>query len=367
MTNDESMPNVQMTKTSASCGIRHSVICHSNIGSSFVVAFLGAIVLAGMWGCEKKQSPSVVLYTSVDEPVARPVIQEFERRTGIQVLLKTDTEATKSVGLAERLEAERDNPQADVWWGNEIFHTINLAERGVLGSYDSPAMAKIPAMYKDPKHRWAGTALRARVLACTKTGPGARATEGTSSIVDLTRFSLKGRICMARPAAGTTGGQVAALYTLWGPEKTERFFRYLKDNGIALLGGNSVVAEYVGQGQMWVGLTDNDDVSAAISEGGKEELVLPDQGPGEIGTLTIPCTVALVQGARNEEPAKRLVDFLLSPDVEKMLLDAHFARYSVFAEAGENRVKAMAVDYRAVAANMKPAVDMAMRILEGRE
>jgi iron(III) transport system substrate-binding protein len=376
MTNDERTTNDRMTKDQAqrARAFPHSVIRHLDIDSpfglrhsSFIAAFLAGILLLTLSGCEKKQSASVVLYTSVDQPVARPIIQAFEKRTGIKVVLQTDTEATKSAGLAERLEAERDNPQADVWWGNEIFHTINLAERGVLASYESPAMARIPALYKDPQHRWAGTALRARVLARTTAGAGEQATRRIDSIVDLTRSSLKGKICMARPTAGTTGGHVAALYTLWGPEKTEQFLRYLKDNGIALLGGNSVVAEYVGQGQMWIGLTDNDDVDSAIREGGKEEPVLPDQGPDEIGTLTIPCTVALVQGAKNTEAARKLVDYLLSLEVEKMLLDARFARYSVFAEAGERKVKAMAIDYRAVARNMKPAVEMAMRVLEGRQ
>src|SRR5688572_25968904 len=109
------------------------------------LTFFSALVLLIVFaGCNREPSATdpgaggeVVLYTSVDEPFARPIVAEFEQRTGIKVLLKTDTEATKSVGLAARLEAEKDNPQADVWWGNEVFHTINLAERGVLAAYAS--------------------------------------------------------------------------------------------------------------------------------------------------------------------------------------------------------------------------------------
>src|SRR3982750_3589235 len=87
------------------------------------------------------------------QPVAEPIVREFEKRTGIKVDLQTDTEATKSSGLAARLQAERSNPQADVWWGNEVFHTINLAENGVLGAYESPSAADIPDKFKDPHHR----------------------------------------------------------------------------------------------------------------------------------------------------------------------------------------------------------------------
>lgn len=309
----------------------------------------------------------VVLYTSVDEPYARPIIRKFEERSGIKVVLKTDTEATKSVGLAARLEAENANPQADVWWGNEVFHTINLADRGILAAYASPAAEKIPPLYKDPQNRWAGTALRARVIARTLHEPGNAPARSITSILDLTKPELKGKVCMARPTAGTTGGHVAAIYTHLGPEKAERFFRDLKANDIKLLGGNSVVAEYVGLGQLWAGLTDNDDVDSMLRENGKLDMLLPDQGEAQFGTLTIPCTVALVSGAKHTDAAKKLIDYLLSSDVEKALLDAKFARYSVFAAEGADRVKAMPVSYADVARNLKPAVELAMRVLEGRE
>ena len=51
-------------------------------------------------------------------------MDRFEKQTGIHVRLVTDTEATKSAALSERIEAEKDHPQADVYWGNEIFHTV---------------------------------------------------------------------------------------------------------------------------------------------------------------------------------------------------------------------------------------------------
>ena len=54
-----------------------------------------------------------MLYTSVDEPVFKPIIAEFEAKTGVKVVVQSDTEATKSAGLAARLEAERDKPRAE--------------------------------------------------------------------------------------------------------------------------------------------------------------------------------------------------------------------------------------------------------------
>ena len=320
----------------------------------------GSILLTLLFtcGCERKPAREVVLYTSIDQPIAAPIVREFEEKTGIKVTLVTDTEATKSVGLAERLRAEKSNPQADAWWSNEIFLTINLAEEGVLAPYDSLSAADVPARFKDPQHRWAGNGMRVRMIV---------ASEGVTlahSIEQLTDPIWKGTLGIARPTAGTTGGHVAALYALWGDERADRYFRSLGANEIKLLGGNSVVAEMVGKGTLSAGLTDNDDAVAASNEGEKLQVALPDQD--SFGTLVIPTTVGLASGAKHPDAAKQLIDFLLSKQVEQKLIDAKFA-YGSVRDAGAASVKAMDVDYRAVAAKMPQAVRRATAILEGRE
>jgi iron(III) transport system substrate-binding protein len=309
-------------------------------------------------GCSEKPARQVVLYTSIDQPIAAPIVREFEEKTGIKVTLVTDTEATKSVGLAERLRAEKSHPQADVWWSNEIFLTINLAEEGLLAPYDSPSAADVPARFKDAEHRWAANGMRVRVIV---------AAEGVTlprSIEQLTDASWRGRLGIARPTAGTTGGHVAAIYALWGEERADQLFRSLRTNEIKLLGGNSVVAEMVGKGTLSAGLTDNDDAVAAAGEGGKLQVALPDQD--SIGTLVIPTTVSLVNGAKHADEAKPLIDFLLSKSVEQKLIDVKFA-YGSVRDGGGASVKAMDLDYRTVAAKMPLAVRRATAILEGRE
>src|SRR5690348_4052568 len=133
--------------------------------TSMRCSFLIGLSLLFLVGCNRSAEQQIVLYTSVDEPIARPLINEFTKLTGIAVTLVTDTEASKSVGLAERLRAEKDHPQADVWWGNEPFHTINLAEEGLLAPYESPNSKGIAEQFKDPQHRWTGNGLRVRVIA----------------------------------------------------------------------------------------------------------------------------------------------------------------------------------------------------------
>jgi iron(III) transport system substrate-binding protein len=68
-----------------------------------------------------------------------------------------------------------------------------------------------------------------------------------------------------------------------------------------------------------VGLADTDD---AIEEQRKElpvAIVYPDQQSGGIGALFIPNTLAVIKGSPNPVAARRLVDHLLSPEVEAKL------------------------------------------------
>jgi iron(III) transport system substrate-binding protein len=290
--------------------------------------------------------------------VAGPILKGFEERTGIHVIVKTDTEATKSVGLAETLMAEKGNPRADVWWGNEVFHTIRLADAGALAPYEPAGAKDLPARFRDPQGRWFAAGLRVRVIAVNPGVVGdASSVKGLQDLADA-RFKDKLAIC--DPALGTAGGHVAALYVLWGEDKARAYFRALRANGVKLVGGNSVVADEVGKGSLAIGLTDNDDVAAAQRAGGSIKAVLPDQD--SLGTLAIPTTVGLVAGAERPDAAKKLIDYLTSAEVEQKLIDAHYA-IATARGGGVGSVKTMDVNYAAVARALPAAVKDARAIL----
>src|SRR5437870_7944717 len=110
--------------------------------------WLVLFVVIALIGCERGKNAQVVtLYCSVDEPFAREVVAAFEQQSGVHVRLKTDTEAGKTTTLVRLIEAERSNPQADVFWSSELFNTMNMARRGLLSEYRPPAEG-IPDRYK---------------------------------------------------------------------------------------------------------------------------------------------------------------------------------------------------------------------------
>ncbi|HSV13542.1 MAG TPA: extracellular solute-binding protein [Tepidisphaeraceae bacterium] len=328
--------------------------------------FITTLVLVALLACtscsKNAAAPIITVYCAVDEPYASKIFAEFEKETGIRIAALYDIESSKSVGLAGKLEAERDHPQADVWWGSEAFLTARLAEEGVLAPYASSNAADIPAVYKDKNGRWAGVGLRARVIALGVPPPDV----AIQRLEDLTNPKLKNKIAIARPTAGATGAHVTALYLAWGQDKGDAFFRGLHDNGVALLGGNAEVADQVGAGSFEAGLTDTDDVVNSTANGGKLSMVVPDQGANDAGTMTMPTTVGLVTGSKHAEAAKRLIDYLLSRQTETRLEQLNFVKWSVRDPAGAGGVKAMTVDYAKAAENYAASVRRATALLEGR-
>jgi len=332
--------------------------------ASLRIGLVFILTLFAVVSCSSKPR-ELVLYTSVDEPYARPIVDQFTHDTGIAVKLVTDTEATKSVGLAERLRAEKQRPRCDVFWGNEIFNTVLLADEGLLAPYDSPSAKDIRRLFRDKQNRWTAIGIRARVIALSDQintihiHPELLARH----MSDLTAPMFKGQVAIARPTAGTTGGQVAALYALWGEQQADAYFHALHDNGIVVLGGNSEVANQVAIGNILIGVTDNDDAANTRVNGRGIHSVLPDQKPDEIGTLAVPTTVSLVQRDDLDPRAKQLVDYLLSAAIEQKLIDVKFAGWSV--RAPETSFHAMNIDYAEVAKIMPQAIPRATAILEG--
>jgi iron(III) transport system substrate-binding protein len=345
---------------------------------TFLVAGLLVLTLllgfAGGGGCSGKDE--VVVYTSVDEPVAKRVASLFEARTGVHVVLVTDTEATKTSSLAERVEAERERPRGDVYWGNEPFHTIRLAEAGVFDDYRPPTASEIPPRYADKDGRWTGIGYRVRMLVRSTRDDTRSLVKDLSRVEDLTSPALKGKIGICTPAVGTVSGQFAALYVVWGQEKYRSWLLGLRANDVKLLGGNSVVAESVGNGTLLAGLTDNDDVQAGLDNGAPLEGVVPNQtaapttspakgSPKAIGTLIVPTTIAVIKGGPNSGNARRFVDFASTRLVEDQMISAKYLKGSL-RDLEQSGLEVIDADPVVIARAMREAIEIALTILQDR-
>jgi iron(III) transport system substrate-binding protein len=276
--------------------------------------------------------PRVVLYCAQDQEFALEVLEEFRHQTGLRVTPKFDTEADKSVSLYLELVKEKDRPRCDVFWNNEILSTIRLQRQGLLQPYASPsakALRPFPKSAESGDGTWHAFATRARVLlVSTKLLPKE---DWPKSLLDLTKDRYKGKVVMARPQFGTSATQAACLFEVLGKEKAEQYYRDLRANQVQIAPGNKQVAEWIGQGQtpagqqVVVGITDTADAMDEIRAKRDVKMLYPDRdAPAEsrMGTLFIPNTVAILKDCPHPDGARQLVDYLLSPAVEKKLAEA---------------------------------------------
>jgi iron(III) transport system substrate-binding protein len=332
-----------------------------------------ACLAAGLGGCGRHPGGAgggeVVLYTSVDDAILRPVVRAFEEESGLRVLIVGDTEATKTTGLVERMIAERARPRADVWWSSEPFGTIRLSGEGLLSAYFSPEEGAFggawPARLRGASGDWYGFAPRARVIVySTARVDGA---DVPQSEFDLAQGRWAGRIGMARPQFGTTRGHMGFLLASCGPERYRQWLEGLKAASVRLYDGNSAVVRAAAMGEIDAGLTDTDDVYAGKRERWPVEMVYPARGEGRCppGVMLVPNTVAIVKGGPRPQAAARLLDFLVSERAERMLAQSESRNFPVHPGAaddsrGDVPQGAAIPDLREVAA----AIPEALRIWE---
>lgn len=316
--------------------------------SAFLLTF--GILLYAAAQCTAQE---VVVYTSVDRMFSEPVLQQFEKETGITVRSLYDVEASKTVGLVNRLIAEKTRPRADVFWNSEVLRTIQLVNEGVLGPYKSAHWDDFPDLFKDKEFYWTGFSGRARVLLYNTTL--LTGDQAPNSIFQLLGAEWKNRVAIAYPLFGTTAMHVAALYEYMGVDKTQEYLKSLVKNGILVVNGNSVTRNLVVEGKVPVGFTDTDDAQVAIDRGDPVKMIFPDADG--MGTLLIPNTVGLVKNGPNPENGKKLIDYLLSPDVEEALFSGPAAQIPLRKGASPPGFKAMDVDYGRVAGRLKPSAE----------
>ena len=260
-----------------------------------IICFLSVALLTGC----SSGGGLVTVYTSQDQVYAEPILEHFEREAGVRVRAVYDSEAVKTVGLVNRLIAEKSHPRCDLFWNNEAFRTHQLAELGVLDA-NSPIES-----FGARTRQWVWNTNRLSRV------------DLPASMASLTNAHWRGRVAIALPLFGTTATHFQVLRQRWGEEQWKVWCRALLANGVMAVDGNSVVVQLVGRGEVVLGLTDSDDVRAGLRNG------LPIAGqPLGTDAMVIGNTLGHIRGAPRSDLGRRLAKFLRSPKVRTALAEA---------------------------------------------
>lgn len=302
-------------------------------GGLLLFIALAAALLFPAINAFKGGAKDLIIYTSQDQQFAEPILREFKSQTGQEARAVFDSEAVKTVGLANRLLAEARHPQCDVWWSNEALRTHQLTARGVL---DTNSLVTF------------GYRSRRIVINTNALTPAA----APKSLLELTNARWRGKVALAYPMFGTTSAQFIALRRHWGAERWEQWCRALAANKPFLVDGNSVVVKLVGRGEAALGLTDFDDIAVGQREG------LPVAAlPLDAESVLIPNTVALVRKAQPVPHAQTLARFVASDAMMDVLVQS----YALEGRSLQG-VPHLQTDWRALVNDLEPATEKMRQI-----
>jgi iron(III) transport system substrate-binding protein len=281
------------------------------LSSTSGLAALAALALV-VWAL-RRPDDRLVVYCAHDAEFSEAILRAFERETGIPIAIQFDTEATKSLGLVNRLKLEKEHPRCDVFWNNELLGTVDLQQADVLAPYRGAGFERIPERFKDPDGNWAGFGARLRVFIVNTDRMAAEEEEIRKRLAgdgDLSRCAI------ARPLFGTTLTHYTVLWERWGAERLKAWHRDVRRRGLREANGNAATKDLVAGGACDFAFTDTDDCFVA-RDAGQPVAMVPARVEGR--TICIPNTVAIIRGTRKPEAAQRLVDYLLSAETELKL------------------------------------------------
>ncbi len=333
----------------------------------FLPLSFGCLLLA-CCGCVRHSENSVFIYSAADREYAKPILAAFARRhPEIEVVPQFDVESTKTLGLVTRIESESQRPRCDVFWNNEILHTLRLEQAGLLQPIAWDIPRDWPANMRSRNRTWVGLAARARVFLVNRDllpDPTLR----PNSVADLADEKWKGKCGLALPLFGTTATHFTVLRDQLGGDKAEELFRQIHSNAV-VLAGNKQVAQAVASGQLAFGLTDTDDALVEIDAGLPVEIVYPDQRPHQLGALRIPNTVCVIANSPHPRAASELANYLISEDTEGRLAMGSSGQFPVrpghpqpSRAQGDSLVRWMEVDFAKAAANWDAAQEALRQI-----
>jgi iron(III) transport system substrate-binding protein len=247
--------------------------------------------------------------------------QEFEAKYGITV---NYVRMSSGEALA-RVQAEKDNPQFDIWWGGPIDSYVAAKGEGLLEAYDSPNYANLidPVKMKDVDNNWVGIYVGTLGFATNTDWLAANPNvEPPKSWDDLLKPEFKGQVMVAHPSSsGTSYTALATVLQIRGEEAGWEYLQQYAGQMSQYTKSGAAPAKFVGQGEAAVAIVFSHDIVNEI-ENNKLPLVLtfPEEGTGyEIGGM------ALIKGAKHPQAAKLWFDWALTPEAQA--LGPTFAAY----------------------------------------
>jgi len=263
------------------------------------------VVLLAVAGMVMAQN-SLSAYTTLEEPLAKELFEQFERETGIRVNF-----VRLSGGEAvARIEAESANPQASIWVGGVGLDHITAKSKNLTQPYVSREAVNTPALYRDPQNYWIGLYVGPLVVSTNLDRARALGLTPPKSWADLLKPEYKGYVRMANPnVSGTAYNVVTTIRYVFNKDENAAFnyLRQLDANIDQYARSGSAPGQSLAIGEIPIAIGYAHDHVKLKAEGANIEINAFSEGAGfELASMS------LIRGGREPVQARQLYDWILS-------------------------------------------------------
>ena len=318
--------------------------------ASFVVVLFAALAFASA------QAQSVGAYTTLEEPLAKQLFDQFEKDTGIHV----NWQRLAGGEVETRLEAEKGNPTVSIWVGGVGLNHMSAKAKGLTTPYRSRLADNTPAQYRDPQNYWIGLYVGPLGFISNDKRLAELGLQPPKSWADLLKPEYKGLIRMGNPTVTGTAYNILTTirYVFKGDEN--KAFDYMKklDANIdqytksGAAGGKSVA---IGEIPIAIGYA-HDMVKLRV-EGAPVTITIPSEGTGyEVASMS------LVKGGKDPVNAKKLYDWILGKTAQDIIAQWYVVPLSKLAT--KNPVAFSLDEVKTVKQDLQWDADNKVRLLE---
>lgn len=260
----------------------------------------------------QKLSSTLVVYSAGPDELAKNIQDGFEKKTGVKVESFQSTNGK----ILSRLEAEKDNPAADVVVLASLSSAQGLMKQGLTLPYKEAKNGdKLFTQWSEKDGNYFSYSLSALGIAyntkLVKSPP--------TSLIDLTKEEWKDKVNIPDPSQSGSAADFITGYISSNGEAGWNLFNGYKNNGVLMAGANQEALDPVLTGAKSIVVSGVDYMTySAKAKGEAIDLVYPKEG-----TVISARPALILKSSKNVENAKAFIDYLLSDEAQKMVSDAY--------------------------------------------
>ena len=271
------------------------------VAATFLIA-LAATAAGGCFG--GGDGAELTVYSGRNERLVGPLLEEFERRTGIE----TEVRYGDSAELAATIAEEGENSPADVFFAQDAGSLGSVAREGLLARLPSGTLARVEERFRARDGRWVGTSGRVRVVAYNTEALAEAALP--DSIWAYASPRWKGKLGFP-PTNASFQAMVTAMRLSAGDERTREWLEAIEANDPVLYENNVQTVEAIAAGEIDAGFVNHYYVFGLREEQPDAPVANHYLAPGDPGGLVNVAGAGIIRHTDERDEAQRFLEFLL--------------------------------------------------------